>query len=202
MAVADQITAQPLAQPGTLILVRHGRPSLARDVSLSWRGYRDWWAAYGQAGLAHGQTPPDKLVRLAELANLIVSSTLPRARETAEAIAPYPEDIVSDAIFIEAPLPSPPIPFVRFSPGVWGAVSRIAWWLGYAAGGESHGDAKRRAEAAADRLIELANGHELVVLCAHGWFNRMLRGVLRRRGWKVVYDGGDSYWGWRRLEPR
>ena len=47
----------------------------------------------------------------------------------------------------------------------------------------------------------LARGRKVVVLCGHGWFNRMTRKILRRRGWQCVYDGGDSYWAWRRYEP-
>jgi hypothetical protein len=58
-----------------------------------------------------------------------------------------------------------------------------------------------RLEAAADRLEALSARGD-VLLCAHGWFNRMLRGILRRRGWACIYDGGDRYWSWRRFQPR
>ena len=181
-------------------MVRHGRPALSRRVRIDWRGYVAWWAAYGESGLAKGEAAPEPLRRVALDADLIVSSPLPRARETAADLS-QGQPLVVDALFVEAPLPAPPIPFLRLRPGTWGVLSRVLWWMGYAAKGESRWHAKARAILAADRLVELAQGRRLVLLCAHGWFNRMVRKVLRQRNWQCVYDGGDSYWAWRRYEP-
>ena len=61
--------------------------------------------------------------------------------------------------------------------------------------------ADREAEAAAARLIEAAQSGP-VLLCAHGWFNRMMRPVFRSLGWRCVRDGGDYYWTHRRYEFR
>ena len=41
-----------------------------------------------------------------------------------------------------------------------------------------------------------------VVLAAHGWFNRMLRPQLKKRGWANVHDGGDKYWSFRIYQKR
>jgi hypothetical protein len=41
-----------------------------------------------------------------------------------------------------------------------------------------------------------------VLLCAHGWFNRMMRPVLRKQGWREIEDGGDAYWSYRRYEKK
>lgn len=204
--VADITDSAPVGAargPGLadLVLVRHGRPDMNRQVWLTWRDYRDWWDAYNQAGLAPGEEPPAAIAALAARADLVIASTLPRARATAAALAKKPQQIVYDNVFVEAPLPSPPIPFIRLKPGVWGVVSRIVWWLGYSAGGESRAEASARAEEAADRLEDIAHGQELVVLCAHGWFNRMIRGVLRRRGWRCAHDGRDHYWSYRHFTP-
>ena len=185
---------------GAIILVRHGRPALSRKVKLDWRGYVTWWASYGESGLDKAERPPEQLATLARSADLIVSSPLPRARETAMALTGG-QAVDSDPLFVEAPLPAPQIPFLKLRPGAWGVVSRICWWLGYAAKGESRWHAKARARLAADRLTEFAANHTMVVLCGHGWFNRMTRKVLRQRGWQCAYDGGDSYWAFRRYEP-
>ncbi|MFO1186333.1 MAG: histidine phosphatase family protein [Alphaproteobacteria bacterium] len=185
---------------GDIILVRHGRPALSRDQRLDWRGYRSWWAAYGESGLDARERPPKRLASMAAEADCFVASPLPRARETAEHLAGGRE-ILLDDVFVEAPLPAPQIPFVRLKPGAWNVLSRISWKLGYSAAGESHKHAEVRAEDAATRLESLARGKSLVVLCAHGWFNRMIRPVLRARGWRCAYDGGDSYWAWRHYRP-
>jgi len=184
----------------TIILVRHGKPALSRRVRIDRHGYVSWWAAYGESGLAPGERAPAELAQLARDADLFVASPLPRAAGTAKALCGGREIIV-DEVFVEAPLPSPPIPFVRLRPTTWGVLSRIFWWLGYAGKGESRRHAKIRALQAADQLIALARGRRLVVLCGHGWFNRMTRKVLRQRGWQCAYDGGDSYWAYRRYEP-
>lgn len=193
---SDLVGAQPLNTPAPLaelVLVRHGRPALSRKKSISAHDYIAWWAAYGESSLAEGQTPPAALLEVAARADYIISSPLPRAHETAQALAGGKE-IQLNPIFVEAPLPSPPIPFIKLKPGTWGVFSRIFWWMGYSAEGESRRHAELRAIEAADHLIELAQNRTLVILCAHGWFNRMIRRVLRERGWKNTYDGRDDYW--------
>lgn len=200
LAAAAPTQALETAGSGEIILVRHGRPALARNQRLDWRGYRSWWAAYGESGLEGGERPPNRLAGVAAAADCFVASPLPRARETAAHLAGA-KDILIDDVFVEAPLPAPQIPLVRLKPGAWNVLSRIFWKLGYSAAGESHRHAEVRAVEAALRLEELARGKALVVLCAHGWFNRMIRRVLRTRGWRCAYDGGDSYWAWRHYRP-
>jgi len=197
----DDTRAAAPPSPGRITLVRHGRPDADRTVRISWTGYRRWWADYDLAGLREGQPPPpENLQDIAKGADRVLSSTLPRSLETAQAVV-RDKEIVTDPVFIEAPLPSPPLPGLRLKPGTWGVISRILWWLGYSAGGESRRDAEIRAEQAADRLVaEAATGSD-VVLFAHGWFNRMLRPALKRRGYRCFVDRGDSYWAYRRYEP-
>jgi broad specificity phosphatase PhoE len=80
---------------------------------------------------------------------------------------------------------------------VW---ARTAWYLGRHAGSESRQAAELRAEAAAATLTARALRGENVLAFGHGWFNRMIRPVLKAQGWKCVYDGGDRYWSFRRYE--
>jgi len=183
---------------GSIILARHGRPVGDRQKPLTWREYIDWWAEYDRSGLSEGQTPPDVLVEATKNADTLYASTLQRAIATAESVADG-RPITKDAIFIEAPLPPPPI-WGKRNARSWGVWARISWWFGRHAGGESRQAAERRAEAAAATLTARALRGENVALFAHGWFNRMMRPVLKRQGWKCVYDGGDSYWSFRRYE--
>jgi broad specificity phosphatase PhoE len=185
-------------RPGALILARHGRPDVDRTVRIDWRGYVDWWAGYDLAGLADGQAPPDGLLEEVRGANVIFTSTLRRAIETAEAAGPG-RSLQSDPIFVEAPLPPPRMPG-RWKPGQWGVMARTSWWLGRSGGAESREDAEQRAIRAVERLVSEAEKGHTVALFAHGWFNRMMRPVLKASGWKEVYDGGDTYWSHRRFE--
>jgi broad specificity phosphatase PhoE len=108
-------------------------------------------------------------------------------------------EIITDGVFVEAPLPPPPL-WGKRSPRAWGVWSRMAWMLGRHENGESLRQAEVRAEAAVATLTARALRGENVLLCAHGWFNRMMRPVLRAQGWREVEDCGDRYWSYRRYE--
>ncbi|NWG47102.1 MAG: histidine phosphatase family protein [Alphaproteobacteria bacterium] len=133
-------------------------------------------------------------------AGRLLSSPLPRARETAELLA-LGRPFETDPVFVEAPLPAPHIPWLRASPSFWWVLSRVTWWCGLAMGAESRPDAEARARTAAGRLAGAAEAGT-VALCGHGWFNRMIGRVLRRQGWICVADGGDAYWSLRRYAKR
>ena len=138
-------------------------------------------------------------MRLADASDIIFASTLPRAIHTAEMVAGG-RQIITDPVFVEAPLPPPAI-WGKRSPRAWGVWSRVAWWLGRHEDGESQrSKPKVRAEAAVATLTAQALRGQNVLLCAHGWFNRMMRPVLKRQGWREVEDGGDKYWSYRRYE--
>lgn len=197
MDVMAETRTDHVHAPGAITIARHGRPDADRTVKIDWREYENWWKGYDDAGLAPGQTPPSCIVQAAKEAAVVFSSTLPRAIETARAAAPGRE-LVIDPDFVEAPLPPPQMSGL-LKPGTWGVYARIFWWFGAARGLETRKEAEFRAERAAEKLV-LAAERGPVLLCAHGWFNRMLRPPLRRRGWKCVQDGGDTYWSCRRYE--
>ncbi len=184
---------------GAIILARHGRPALDRTMWLDWRGYEDWWRQYDEGGLAKDQTPSLDLVEAAAAADLVHSSPLTRSRETAAIVAPGRE-VAADPVFTEAPLPPPPVPGLRLKPPQWGVVARLSWWLGLARGKETRREAEARADRAVDKVEAEADQGQVVLVCAHGWFNRMMRPVLQARGWRCVRDGRDRYWSFRRYE--
>lgn len=187
---------------GRIITARHGRPNLARDLTMTSREYGDWWARYDASGLHPDETPPASLVDLAGRASTVLSSTLPRAIETAREVTGGTRKVPADATFVEAPLPPPPAPgWIRLRPGQWGVVSRIFWILGYAPPGvENVGETWKRVDSIVDRLSELSEGGD-VLLCAHGFLNWMIDRRLRRAGWRrAARDGGNHYWSWRVYE--
>ena len=197
-------SSQGVKAPGRIIVVRHGKPALDRDVGprLDWQSYCDWWARYEAGSLEPGQEVPPTLLAEAEGQVTFFSSVRPRAIETAAKIAKG-RKIVSLPVFNEAPLPPPRwSPAVRFLPRTWNKAARLSWLMGHAHGEEAVEETRRRAGAAADVLIEAANKGDPVVVAAHGWFNRMLKRPLERRGWTCIRDGGDSYWSYRVYEKR
>lgn len=186
--------------PGPITIARHGKPDADREAVLDWRGYEAWWDnIYQPAGLVAGQVAPDELVAAGAGAHTVFCSSLRRAIETARAAAPG-RDLVIDACFVEAELPPPAMPG-RFMAKTWGVFARCSWWMGWSRGRESRHQAEQRAALAARTLVEAAQSGP-VLLCAHGWFNRMMRPHMRALGWHCVRDGGDDYWSFRRYEYR
>ncbi|MEM9619347.1 MAG: histidine phosphatase family protein [Pseudomonadota bacterium] len=186
---------------GRIITARHGRPDLSRDLRITSKDYGDWWARYDASGLHPEERPPEGLIALAKGAETVLSSTLPRAIETASKATAGARDVPADPMFVEAPLPPPPVPFLKLRPGTWGVISRTFWFLGYAPEGvENHVESWRRVRNIANRLGEYAENGD-VLLCAHGYLNWMIDQHLRKEGWvRTESDGGNHYWSWRIYE--
>ncbi len=186
---------------GAITLTRHGQPALSRKVLLNAEEYRAWWDRYEVGGLLPGQCAPPELISRASAADVIASSTRRRAIESAGLAAPGRNGI-GDAIFIEAPLPPPPLPaWLRLSPRIWGFATRFLWWyFDVHSNQESRAQAEARAERAADRLIELSADGD-VVLFAHGFFNTLIARAFKARGWRYAENNGWKYWSTKRFEP-
>lgn len=200
-AAATVIESADVGRRGAIILARHGEPALSRKCLITSDQYRRWWADYEVGGIIPGQTPPAHLLEAAKKAGVILSSTRPRATQTAAAVAAGRE-VASDALFIEAPLPPPRFPaWFKASPRWWGVISRVWWWaFDHHQGEESRREAEVRADRAAEALIGRAQaGHDVLVL-AHGYFNHMVGRRLKARGWRLTQDQGFKYWSARTFE--
>ncbi|MEQ1618425.1 MAG: histidine phosphatase family protein [Terricaulis sp.] len=200
VAPNETLDRRSAARIGSIVIARHGRPHVDRRVRVDREGYRAWWAGYDAARLHPDEKPPENLLRHAREADVIYASTLPRALHTAEMVSGG-RAIISDPIFTEAALPPPPMAGRR-KPGTWGVWARAAWWMGANEGMESRREAEIRAEAAVATLTAQALRGKNVLLCAHGWFNRMMRPTLRAQGWREVENHGDKYWSYRCYEKR
>jgi broad specificity phosphatase PhoE len=187
---------------GPIIVSRHGRPALDRNVGprLHWQDYIDWWARYELGPLADGQDAPQALRDTVKDADIVFASARLRAQQTADSAAPHLQAIY-DPVFNEAPLPPPKLHGFRALPKTWNVLARTVWLTGHSLDGESVAEARARAKLAAGKLHDAAADAK-VYLAAHGWFNRMLRPELRALGWVCVRDGGDSYWSYRVYEYR
>lgn len=193
------------ARPGRIIIVRHGRPQVIpkEGPPMHWRDYKDWWATYELSSLKDGQTCPEHLLKEIGDDAILLSSARPRAIQTASHLG-RGREVKPDAMFNEAPLPPPRLGPIPMRPKNWNKWARLLWMMGHSGGEEHVRDARRRAARAAETLIRTAeeSGGRDVVLAAHGWFNRMLRPELKKRGWSNVHDGGDKYWSFRIYEKR
>jgi broad specificity phosphatase PhoE len=176
-----------------IVLIRHGRPHIALSPRTSHGGFRDYIAAYEEAGLDPASTPPKELAELGGELAAIFTSDRPRSHQSARALGPRAE-LITDPLFAEAPLASPPIPFLKLRVPGWAVLSRILWHVGFAPGIENAAASNCRAERAADILIAKARECGLAALVAHGYFNWMIGRVLRRRGFVKQGSHRARYW--------
>lgn len=203
--MADALTADTpvlnASRSGAIVLARHGEPALSRAVRLNAGQYREFWAMYEVGGIRADRPPPEGLARYVAGAGTLVASVRRRSIESAEALAPG-RAFARDPLFIEAPLPPPKFPrWVRLSPSVWGFIARFWWWFfNHHEDEESRREAERRADQAADLLINIAGAGEDVVVLAHGFFNMMIARSLKARGWRLAEGKGYKYWSLRRFE--
>lgn len=183
----------------TIVIARHGKPALSRKVQMTWQGYREWWGRYDEGGLKAGQKVPKKLLYWVNKADVIISSPLRRSVESAE-LASGKAVKLTDARLIEAALPPPHLGSLKLRPKTWGTYARVAWYFGWSDGMETHVEARARVNEMCDALANHAAGGKIVYVSAHGWINRMLKGSLIKRGWKMKSQNGDLHWSFRRFE--
>jgi broad specificity phosphatase PhoE len=115
----------------------------------------------------------------------ILSSDLPRARETAEAIADGKRAIAIDPLFRE-------VPNTRIARGllgklwapadIWAFVRRCFWIIGAGDCSEKPREAWGRASKATDKILKQGKQQNDVILVSHGWFLTVLALHLRWRG--------------------
>jgi hypothetical protein len=165
-----------------ILLVRHGRSAHVSSGWLDAPGVRRWFDAYDAAGIATDDAPPASLRAQVAGAGIVVASDLPRARASAERLAPGARVELSP-LLREVALPLPALAGARLPLAAWGlcvgaglayrrlrrappppatcaqAEAAAAWLAGLA---DRHGSVVAVVHA-------LVRGHIAAALCAHGW---------------------------------
>lgn len=176
-----------------IVLVRHGEPEFsAQQGSARVKATQMpvWIAGYDASGITG---KPDCHAVLADKRHaFIISSPLPRARASLQAMNLTPDLIADD--LREAPLLVFNLPFLRLSPQAWLVLFRLCWLSGALAGPESKKQTVQRAEKMAHMLIAQAQQHERVISMGHGVINRLIARELEKAGWAKREHTGNGYW--------
>ena len=178
-----------------IVLVRHGEPTIKWGQQMTRAEYIRWLAEYENAPLDQekGARPNPQTLELLSSVDKVFSSPTVRAAQIAQVLA-GDRPIAHDAVFIEAPLPAPPIRGLRMDAWGWGIWSRVFWILGITRSTESYLQSRKRAKRAALRLIAGAQRHGSVALVAHGFFNAMIVRELRALGWQGPRVRSWPFW--------
>ena len=178
-----------------IVLTRHGRPAVTANErrAITGREIGRWYRRYDELGIAAEFDPPVTLRELAASAGCVVASDSRRAIESAMRLA-APDRIRVEPALREVGFPDSLDVPLRLSPGTWVLIARSAQLVGACDSEERVRDVRARAARVAERLVELADDHQTVLVVGHGWFNQFVARELRRRRWRGPLRPSPSYW--------
>lgn len=173
-------------------LVRHGAPEFNANLNLGKTELSSALDAYAKSDVV---TKPsfDVLGPIPlDTGNVVVSSNLVRAKSSASLLKL--ELLNTSTLLNEAKLPHPDrLPFqVSWKSAL--IFFRIAWLLGYRKNSDGIRLDLKRAELAADWLIDLAYEHGEVIAFGHGIMHRLIYRKLSKRGWTSEWTSGGGHW--------
>lgn len=183
-----------------ITLLRHGRPDLPEWKRTHSSLMQQWIEAYNAAGVIneYSQSCQAMVDRLQP--QFIVCSSLQRSTHSAKIIG-YPSPNLIDALFSEAELPFIQVPMLKLMPHDWSIIYRVFWFIGVSPHVESLNNFKLRVSLAAEKLIQLAEKYETVLLIGHGIMNRFLAKELLAKGWLGnEAPNGNKYYGYQYWE--
>lgn len=178
-----------------IILIRHGKPTSAKNVVLNAPEYAKWIRRYNFSDVSK-KSRPDVLNKDISIYYLI-SSDFKRAIHSTEIYAGRSPDLIS-SLYKEMDIPRYKLPF-KLKAMTWVFLCRILWMIGLKGSFESYHLAKKRAELAAQQLILLAQDKGKVVLFGHGYMNLHIRRILIKEGW-ALKGKSNAFWGVSSLE--
>ncbi len=173
-----------------IFLIRHQRPDLSKSGFFNQHQASQFLKNYDTSAIEQLVSKPTGLPY--EHVTKVFCCSLPRAKQTAQAIFGLKVTLIEDPVFNEFQRQIFPVPRIKFPIKFWLYGARVLWLLGLNNKGlETFGPARKRAQEAAQKLVQQAQTDGKVVLVAHGFLNFFVRRSLRSMGWRVVrHDGG------------
>ena len=176
-----------------IILLRHGKPVFELKGYVRGSDLGRVAKSYELSGIVG--SPPIESISAIQGSRIVVCSHLLRSIESATALG-CSEVHAKDPLFCETPIPYFDGRFITMPITAWTVLLRIMWIFGFSKNGESLIDARKRAEKATERLIELAETHQNVLLVGHGFINHFIAQELKRRGWLGPSRPSSGFWGY------
>ncbi len=175
-----------------IYLIRHAKPDIQKKTFYSSSQAQEYITNYNLV-------PIKKFDSTLVCNNLykphtIYCSNLRRSIETTESIFKNGYNIVSDSIFREFENKIIKAPNCIRTPLLhWQIISRVSWVLGRKDNEiESFKEAKKRAQKASNKLIDIAKNEETAILVAHGMLNRTIAKRLKKEDWIIIEKNGKK----------
>ena len=176
-----------------VILMRHGKPSLPPQKSITSLEFKNWIEAYNSAELCEILKPESNSIENAKSCNVVLCSNLKRSLNSARVLG-VNEVASTEYNLREMEMPWGKIANLKIKPKYWAVIFRILWFCGYSKNSESFKEAKLRAEHAALLIECSAQESGSVLFVGHGMLNRYIAKYLVGNGWQVRKKVGSNYW--------
>ncbi len=176
-----------------VILMRHGKPSLPPQKSVTSQEFKNWIDAYNAAEICENLKPTPKSVEIAKSCSAVVCSNLKRSLNSACILGVNEVSSIEHKLR-EMEIPSGNITNLKMKPEYWAVLFRVLWFFGYSKNSESFKEAKLRAAHAASLLESTAKENGSVLFVGHGMLNRYIAKYLVENGWLVRKKVGSNYW--------
>ena len=176
-----------------ITLIRHAKVDIDNTQRIGSLFLSQWVEEYDVAPIYKESLPPKETVALVQNANVVVTSMLSRAIDSAKVLGVEVDE--KNELFNEANIPTVNIPFLKLKPKSWLVILRLLLLFGLGKKDTSLKASKNQAKKAANRLLELSAEHGHVVLVGHGGMNWLIRQELVKEGWKIEDKGSHSNWG-------
>ena len=176
-----------------ILLIRHAKVDIDNTKKIDVQSLKNWVESYDTAPIVADSLPPEQTVTLAKKADVMVTSTLRRAIDSAKVLGV--EVHMQNVLFNEAAIPEIVIPYLKLKPKSWLVILRLMLLLGLGKKETSLKASKEQAKKAAIELETLAKEHNKVVLVGHGGMNWLIGKVLIKKGWKIENKVSHENWG-------
>lgn len=173
-----------------IVLIRHGQPTLDKNMKLSSSGFRSWLTAYNNCPINPECKPPKSLKKYIEQ-HFVVSSNLPRAINSATLCLGKKPDLIESQLE-ELSIPQWSLPVV-VNAYWWIVLNGLAWCLGFNGKEESLTQGRKRAKSAVSVLVEMAQKKQQVAVFGHVIMNYFIAFELLRNGWQAKCSG-KKFW--------
>jgi len=180
-----------------IILIRHAKVAMEGNIRMASSELVNFVSMYDIAALEEISKPSQELHNLVNEADYLLTSKLFRTIASAEHFEKAIDE--QNELFNEAGIPTVHIPWFRFKAKTWLVILRLLLFTGRGKGDDSFKASNARAKRAVDRLLELSEEHDRVVLVGHGGMNFFMRRILLKQGWKLQRKGSSKNWGLTRL---
>ena len=176
-----------------IILIRHAKVDIDHGEKIDSASLKNWVASYDTANIVADSLPIQETINIAKNTDVLVTSSLRRAVDSAKVLG---VDIYErNALFSEALIPEVSIPFLKLKPRSWLVVLRVLLLFGLGKKDATLKASKLQAKKAMERLLELSDEYESVVLVGHGGMNWLIRKALMKEGWELDGKGSHENWG-------